>query len=88
MTVTANIPTNTRARNARMQEARRNHDYFNEHAQELFERYPDQWLLIHSGGEVAPFDDLAKLIDERNTLSEVQRGGSIIERRRVGVWIL
>ena len=82
------VPASIRMRDARMQEARRNHDYFNEHAKELFEQYPNSWLLIHSGGEVSPFDDLVKLMDKRNTFDAIKRGGSIIERRRAGAWIL
>ena len=88
MTVTTDTPTSAGVRSARMREARRNHDYFNEHAKELFERYPDRWLLIHSGGEVSAFNDLTALIRERNALDDVKRGGAIIERRRAGAWIL
>ena len=73
---------------ARMREARRNHDYFNEHADDLFAQYPDHWLLIHSGGQVEAFDDLVALIDLRSTFDDVKRGGAIIERRRTGAWIL
>lgn len=73
---------------ARIREADRNRDYFMAHADDLFDRYPDQWLLIYSGGEVEPFDDLAKLIEARSRLDDSARGGSIIERRRTGAWIL
>lgn len=73
---------------ARIREADRNRDYFMAHANDLFDRYPDQWLLIYSGGEVEPFDDLAKLIEARSRLDDSVRGGSIIERRRTGAWIL
>ena len=72
----------------RMREAQRNHDYFMAHYKELFERYPDHWLLIHSGGEVVPFDDLVALMTLRDTFDELTRRGSIIERRRTGVWVL
>ena len=72
----------------RMREAQRNRDYFRARSKELFERYPDHWLLIHSGGEVVPFDDLVELMTLRDTFDEVTRGGAIIERRRTGVWVL
>ena len=73
---------------ARIREADRNRDYFMAHADELFARYPDHWLLIYSGGKVEPFDDLAKLIEARRRLDDSARGGAIIERRRTGAWIL
>ena len=72
----------------RIAEAQRNRDFFRAHSEELLERYPDHWLLIHSGGEVAPFDDLVELMTLRDTFDEVTRRGSIIERRRTGVWVL
>ena len=72
----------------RMREAQRNHDYFMAHYKELFERYPDHWLLIHSGEEVVPFDDLVELINLLETFDPVKRGGAIIERQRKGVWVL
>lgn len=73
---------------ARIREADRNRDYFMAHADNLFARYPNQWLLIYSGGEVEPFDDLAQLIEARRRLDDSARGGAIIERRRTGAWIL
>lgn len=73
---------------ARIREADRNRDYFMAHADELFDQYPEHWLLIYSGGEVEPFDDLAQLIEARRLLDDSTRGGAIIERRRTGAWIL
>ena len=73
---------------ARMVEAERSHDYFMTHAEQLFEQYPNQWLLIYSGGQVIASEHLSELIDRRAAFDDITRGGAIIERRRTGVWIL
>ena len=75
-------------RDAMWDEHQRNLDYFLKHAMALFEQHPDQWLLIHSGGEFVPFDDLVELINLLETFDPVKRGGAIIERQRKGVWVL
>lgn len=70
------------ARQAMWDEHRRNFDYFAEHAASLFAEHPDEWLLIHSGGEVETFDNLGKLFERRSKLARVQRKAAMIEIER------
>ena len=76
------------ARRAMWDEHRRNFDYFTEHSTALFAEHPDEWLLIHSGGEVETFGNLGKLFERRSQLASVQRKAAMIERRKVAAWIL
>ena len=70
------------ARRAMWDEHRRNFDYFTEHAASLFAEHPDEWLLIHSGGEVVASKDLFELFDLRNTFDDVTWGAAMIEAAR------
>ena len=65
----------------------RNLAYYLEHADELDARYPKQFLLIHSGGEVLASADLAKLHELRDGIvGDVTRVGSIIQFRKPFAW--
>lgn len=76
------------ARRAMWEEHRRNFDYFVEHGTALFVQHPDEWLLIHSGGQVEAFDNLGKLFERRSKLAGVQRKAAMIERRKTAAWLL
>ncbi len=68
--------------------AERNDEYFRVHQWELFERYPDQILLIHSGGVVEPFDDIHKMADRWRELDEPIRDAAITRQQQQGILIL
>ena len=76
------------ARRAMWEEHQRNFDYFAEHGTTLFALHPDEWLLIHSGGQVEAFDDLGALFERRSELAGVQRKAAMIERRKAAAWLL
>lgn len=76
------------AHRAMWEEHRRNFDFFVEHGTALFAQHPDEWLLIHSGGQVEAFDDLGVLFDRRSELAGVQRKAAMIERRKAAAWLL
>lgn len=69
-------------------EAERNDEYFRAHQWDLFERYPDQILLIHSGGVVEPFDDIHKMADRWRELDEPIRDAAITRQQQQGILIL
>lgn len=75
-------------RRAMWEEHRRNFDYFVEHATMLFAEHPDQWLLVHGGDKVEPFENLGDLFKRRDKLPSVQRKAAMIERRKVAAWLL
>ena len=62
-------------------ERERNHQFFEAHREELFAEHAEDWLLIHSGGQVAASDNLFQLADLRETLDTVQRAGARIAAR-------
>lgn len=65
-----------------------NEAYFRAHQWELFDRYPDKILLIHSGGTVEAFDDICTLSRRREELDQDAADGAIRRRQGKGVWIL
>ena len=68
--------------------AERNDEYFRAHQWELFERYPDRMLLIHSGGIVEPFDDMHEIARRYRELDQPIRDGAITRRQYKGILIL
>ena len=62
-------------------ERERNRAFFEAHCDDLFAEHSEDWLLIHSGGEVIASDNLMALNDQRLALDTVQRGGAVIEAR-------
>ena len=64
----------------------RNWDFYLPREVEFSERYPRQWLLIHSGGaDVVASADLVKLFELRDQIAdEVVRRGALIETQRHG----
>ena len=66
----------------------RNEVYFQAHQWELFERYPDKLLLIHSGGVVETFDEICELTRRREELDQDAADGAIRRRQRKGIWVL
>ena len=81
-------PLSEDERRAMWDEHERNLDHFLQSAETLFDEHPDQWLLIHSGGQVETFDDLVAMFDRLNTFDKVTRGAALHQRRRTGLWIL
>ena len=67
-------------------ERERNWDFYLPREVEFSERYPRQWLLIHSGGAVVVASaDLVKLFELRDQIAdEVMRRGALIETQRHG----
>lgn len=57
----------------------RNLEFFLAHQSDLFAKYPKQFLLIHSGGEVVASPDPFELDDLRKTFDDVTRGGALLE---------
>ena len=60
----------------------RNDEYFRAHETELFDQYPDKALLIHSGGIVEAFDDIAELSRRRDELGQDAADGAIRRKCR------
>ena len=63
-------------RRAVWEEGERNTRYLIEHEQEFYERYPEKWVLIHSGGQVEAFDDLRVLEQRRRELPPISNAAS------------
>ena len=57
----------------------RNLEFFLAHQDELFAKHPQQFLLVHSGGEVVASDNPFELNDLRNTFDDVTRCGALLE---------
>lgn len=67
---------------------RRNNDFFQAHAEELFEKYPDGWILIFGDQQVETFDDILEAAARRTSLPPSERDGSLLRRQMSGIWIL
>lgn len=67
----------------------RNHQFFLTHKWDLFDRYPNHWLLIHGDQVVEAFEDPLDCIDRRDAMDEdAQSTVWIGHPDRSGVWIL
>ncbi len=62
-------------------ERERNRAFFEAHCDDLFAEHSEDWLLIHSGGEVIASDNLFELAGRREALDTVPRGGALIKGR-------
>ena len=60
----------------------RNLDYFNEHAEEIIERYPGpSAIVVYNGGNVRSFVRSDELTSFLGTLSDFERASALIEEQ-------
>ena len=68
----------------------RNHQFFLANSSELFDQYPNHWLLLYGDQTVEAFEDTLDCIDHRDALDRDAswRTVWIGTTDRQGIWIL